>query len=134
MNYTKILFTITMLVSIALRATIIEIESEGTFNSLMADNAKPIIIKFAADWCGACQAISQPFKNIADSPHFGYITFYHVNIDKVPDLTKRYGIIGIPTFIFIDNKKEVSRESGVKNIDLFEKDFSDKLKNIFVKR
>ena len=50
---------------------------------------------------------------------FGYITFYHVNIDKLPELTKKYSIIGIPTFVFIDNQKEFQRENGVKNVDLF---------------
>lgn len=134
MNRMKVLLSIVTLATFMLNGSIIEIDSEAAFNSLMADNANPTVVKFAADWCGACQAIKKPFEDIANNPYFGYITFYHVNIDKVPGLTKKYNIIGVPTFIFMEGKKESQRESGVKNINIFEKEFTDKLKTIFPKR
>jgi len=134
MNYKKLLLVISVAITPLAHATIIDIESEANLTSLMADNGSPIVIKFAANWCGTCQAIKDSFEKIANDPKFGYITFYHVNIDKLPELTKKYSIIGIPTFVFINNLKEFQRENGVKNVDLFYRDFSKKLMDIFPKR
>ena len=110
-----------------------EIKSESMFNALLADNNGFIVIKFAADWCGACQAVKKTFEDIAENKDFSNVTFYTINIDTLPELTKKYNIIGVPTFIFIHNKKEIKRESGIKNSNTFEKEFTNNLKALLSK-
>jgi thioredoxin 1 len=134
MKYIPTLFVISITLTGILYGRFIEITSESEFNSLMADRTQPIIIKFAADWCGACQAVATPFKEVAEDSKFDYIDFYHINIDKMAELTKKYGIIGVPTFIFINNTKEIQRESGVKDVSTFKKHFTEKINELFKRK
>lgn len=131
MSYIKSLLIISIIITTGIHGRLIEVASEDVFNSLMADNHRPTILKFAAHWCSACQSITAPFKEIAESNEFNDVDFYIIDIDKMPDLTKKYSIIGIPTFIFIDNKKEIKRESGVKDPVDFKKYFSNKVTQTF---
>lgn len=131
MNYIKSLLLMSIIITTGIDGRLIEVASEDVFNSLIADNNQPTIIKFAAHWCSACQSITAPFKEIAESNEFKDVDFYVIDIDKMPNLTKKYSIIGIPTFIFMENKKEIKRESGVKDPIDFKKYFSNTVTQTF---
>jgi len=65
---------------------------------------KPIIIKFHADWCGACTYIKEPFAELAHE--LSTINFYEINVDD-QDLMSyidehkiaKDGVESLPTFV-----------------------------------
>ena len=72
---------------------------------------KPCIIDFYADWCGPCNKVSP----VLDKLSFEYkddIIIYKVDTDKNPELTKLFGIRGIPAFLFIPEKGKPFMQTG----------------------
>jgi thiol:disulfide interchange protein DsbD len=89
---------------------------------------KPVVIDFYADWCLPCKELDE--KTFTDPKVAAELDrFVRVKADltvtsdeKTKALTKQYGILGVPTIVFIDaNGAEVkeSRLTGFKPSDEF---------------
>ncbi|MDR1521896.1 MAG: thioredoxin family protein [Streptococcaceae bacterium] len=65
------------------------------------------IFFFTADWCGDCRFIKPKISEI-ESKHTEYI-FIEVNRDQFLDLAIKWEILGIPSFVVIENGKEIGR-------------------------
>ena len=62
---------------------------------------------FTAGWCGDCNFIKPRMPEIeAENPDF---TFVEIDRDKFMDLAVEWGIMGIPSFVVIEDGKETSR-------------------------
>jgi thioredoxin 1 len=73
---------------------------------------RPCIIDFYADWCGPCRIASPILEEIA-AEYSGKIDVYKVNIDKEPELSRIFGISGIPAFLYCPMEGKPSMSSGV---------------------
>ena len=71
------------------------------------------IIKFEADWCGACKQMKPAFAAVAKSS--GGVAFETVNVDRQAALAERYGVKLLPTVVAVKNGKEVGRFTGYRN-------------------
>jgi thioredoxin 1 len=40
-----------------------------------------------------------------------------INVDEHPDISQEYGIRGIPTFIYFEDGKAISKQSGMQTIE-----------------
>lgn len=68
------------------------------------------ILKFYAEWCGPCKALSQVIKNAGDKVT---IPVEEVNIDENLFMSQHMNIRSVPTMVIIDNdEKEVKRHIG----------------------
>lgn len=65
------------------------------------------IFFFTANWCGDCIFIKPSMPEI-ETQHPEY-TFVEVDRDQFLDLAIEWGIMGIPSFIAIEDGKEVGR-------------------------
>lgn len=93
------------------------IKTSKEFNKTIEENAN-VIIDFSAEWCGPCKAIAPKFTAIAKkNPK---IVFVKIDVDASQDIAERLEIDCMPTFILMQNGKEVKRESGA-DIRLVEK-------------
>jgi thioredoxin 1 len=68
------------------------------------------ILKFQADWCEPCKALTKLMEEIDTK-----IEIEVVDIDKEPLTTTKYGIRGVPTLVKIDENGIVDRLTGYKN-------------------
>lgn len=84
------------------------------------------IIKFSATWCGPCKAIAPHFELLAKET--SGISFFHVDVDENTSLSEDYKITAMPTFIFLNDKKEVHRLQGANIVQL--KNLTTKLSNM----
>jgi len=71
------------------------------------------VLKFYAEWCGPCKAMTQIIKNAGDKVT---IPVEEINIDQELMTSVEYGIRSIPTMVILDeNGTEVKRHVGAMN-------------------
>ena len=85
--------------------------NEQTFDQAIA--ASPlVVVDFFATWCGPCKMLAPILDGIEEETPD--VAFYRVDVDQAPDLARRFGIMSIPTLVFLKNGEEADRSVGVQ--------------------
>ena len=84
----------------------------------VSESKLPVIIDIYAPWCGPCQNMLPIFEELAKEME-DKCKFVKLNVDEARDLSIKYGVTSVPTFIFIKNDEIKGRETGYKNKDEF---------------
>ena len=75
----------------------------------IAATGKPVIVDFYADWCIPCKELDEKtISNGAVADELNRFTRVKADLTKAEDpevqkLTKQYGIVGVPTIVFLDS-------------------------------
>lgn len=72
---------------------------------------KPAIIDFYADWCAPCKMVAPILEQLSEE-YKGKIDIYKVNTEQERELSSVFGIMSIPTFLFIPMMGVPSLEPG----------------------
>lgn len=75
---------------------------------------KPVVVDFYTNWCGICNVARPHFESLSRE-YQGKVNFVRYNCDDDPNTCNGYNIHGVPTFIFFNDKSEVSRLNGFTN-------------------
>ena len=70
------------------------INSVEEYDALLNNNAS-VFVDFYADWCGPCKMLGPVVEQVAKENTD--VQFAKVNIDALPEIAERYGIMSIPT-------------------------------------
>ena len=62
---------------------------------------KKVVIDFYADWCSPCKRIAPDYERL--SLQYTNIVFLKVNVDNSPDISGKYNVRSMPTFLFLNN-------------------------------
>ena len=76
------------------------------------------MVDFWADWCGPCKMLSPVVESIG-SQYEGKVQVGKVNVDEEPELARRFGVMNIPTVVFLKNGQEIDRKVGVMPPQVF---------------
>lgn len=76
------------------------------------------MVDFWADWCGPCKMLSPVIESLGDEFE-GKALIGKVNVDEEPDLAQRFGVMSIPTVVFLKNGQEFDRKVGVLPAEVF---------------
>ena len=76
------------------------IADEAEFDSVLNSN-KSVFVDFYADWCGPCKMLAPVVEKLAGD--FPDVTFVKVNVDDLPEVAQRFGIMSIPNLIAFKN-------------------------------
>ena len=74
------------------------------------------VLYFTAEWCNPCQRT----KPIAEElKRDGLVDFVFVDADTEVELLEKFGIKSVPTYILLEDGREVKRMNGAKTRDDF---------------
>ena len=113
-----------------MKAKLIQIQDEDQYGQELNANPK-MIVEFSADWCSVCNGIRKPFEEIASEPEFQQVTFVQVDVDKMDSISKQNGIVGVPTFVYVENGQKKVEEIGVQNMPAFKDHLRQNLRKTF---
>ena len=87
------------------------------FDEIM-DAAPLAMVDFWASWCGPCKMLSPTVEALAEQ-YEGKALVCKVNVDEEPDLARRFGVMSIPTVVFLKNGREFDRKVGLMPASAF---------------
>jgi thioredoxin 1 len=73
---------------------------------------QPVLVDFWADWCNPCKMMN-PVVNEVISELDDAVLLVKVDTSQNRDLTIKYGVRTIPTFVLFKNGEPLWRQSGV---------------------
>ncbi len=105
--------------TISLNYILLKKKKKIEFDRLIEKHASttglPVIADFYSDGCGPCRQIAPIFQQFAKETGQENAVFVKINTQMVPELSGKYNIRSIPTFIFFHNGKQVDLINGASS-------------------
>ena len=74
------------------------------------------VLYFTAEWCNPCQRTMPVAEELKRE---GLVDFLFIDADTELDMLENFGIKSVPTFILIEDGKEINRMNGTKTREQF---------------
>jgi thioredoxin 1 len=84
---------------------------EGTFQTEVLDSNEPVLVDFSAVWCQPCKMLDPVVKQLAGEWD-GKVKVVKIDADENQNLVMQYGVMGIPTLLFMKNGEVKERVTG----------------------
>ena len=85
--------------------------SEATFDNMINESTKPVLVDFWAEWCGPCKMVAPILEEIAQE-YGDKIIIAKLNVEQNPNIAPKFGIRGIPTLLIFKNGQVVATQVG----------------------
>lgn len=84
--------------------------TEANFDSL-SKSERPMFVDFWAVWCGPCRVMDPVVEKLA-ARYSGKMLFGKVNVDEEMNISSRYQVFSIPTFMVFKNGQPLDQVIG----------------------
>ncbi len=85
--------------------------TQDNFEKEIQQESMPIVLDVYASWCGPCQQMMPIVEELEQELSSKY-KFAKLNVDEARDISINYGVISVPTFLFIKEGKVRGKETG----------------------
>ena len=84
--------------------------TKDTFQELVLNNPKTVLLDFWATWCGPCRMIAPILEQIAQERED--VVVGKIDVDSEMELAVQFGIVSIPTLIVMKNGEVANKAVG----------------------
>lgn len=85
----------------------------NNFDSLISNDK--VLVDFYADWCGPCKMLAPVLEELANNR--SEVKIVKINVDNEEELSRRFGVMSIPTLILFKNGKEIDKRVGFMSLE-----------------
>ncbi|MBN1350774.1 thioredoxin [candidate division KSB1 bacterium] len=100
-----------------------------SFEQLIRQSEKPILVDFWAEWCGPCRMVSPAIQRIAGE-FKGSLLVIKVNVDEKPHIASQYQIQSIPTIMMFHRGQVTMRQTGALPYEMLRQEVEKKLMSV----
>ena len=93
--------------------------TDGSFDTDVVNNTKPVLVDFWAEWCGPCRMVGPVVEELAND-YDGKVKFVKVNVDEANELASKYNVFSIPTLILLNKGEIVSQQVGAASKESYQ--------------
>ena len=90
--------------------------TDQDFEARVLGAEAPVLVDFWAEWCVPCHMVSPVVEEIGRDKG-DRLQVAKLNIDENPDVTRKYGVMSIPTLMLFKDGHEVARVVGARGKD-----------------
>lgn len=69
-----------------------------------------VVVDFHATWCGPCKQVAPLYEEM--SSKYKNVVFLKVDVDQNKEISSKYNVRSMPTFLFIKNSKVLTTTVG----------------------
>lgn len=98
-------------------AKMMDVQSAEELLGVIAEGG-PVVVKFHANWCGACRGVKEAYDTLGQAGDLGMVTFAQVDVDKVRDIPGHAPVTALPTFRYYQGGEQKKQVVGAaRNFD-----------------
>jgi len=99
-----------------------------TFDSVVLDETKDVLVEFYAPWCGHCKSLAPIYEKVASVFKLDEgVVIANLDADKHRDLAEKYGVTGFPTLKFFPKGNKAGEDyDGGRDLGDFVKFINEK--------
>jgi thioredoxin 1 len=86
--------------------------TDATFDEVVLQSDKPVLVDFWAAWCGPCRMVG-PIIDEISKDYEGKAVVGKVDVDANQEFAAKYGVRNIPTVLVFHKGEVVARQVGV---------------------
>jgi thioredoxin 1 len=90
--------------------------TDQDFEDRVLKSGTPVLVDFWAEWCVPCHMVSPVVEEIGRDKG-GDLQVAKLNIDDNPEITRRYGVMSIPTLMLFKDGEAAARLVGARGKD-----------------
>ncbi len=90
--------------------------TESNIKKEIEESTKPVVLDVYATWCGPCQQMNPIIEELEKEIGATY-KFAKLNVDDARELSIKYGVTSVPTFVFIKNNEVKGKKTGYMSKD-----------------
>ena len=87
--------------------------TDQDFEERVLKSDEPVLVDFWAEWCVPCHMVSPVVEEIGQEKG-ETLRVAKLNIDENPEVTRRYGVMSIPTLMLFEGGEEKARVVGAR--------------------
>ncbi|MFI7118482.1 thioredoxin [Amycolatopsis sp. NPDC049868] len=91
----------------------LSVVTDETFQQLVLDQDKPVLVDFWAQWCPPCHMIAPVLEQIAEE-RAGSLLIRKLNSDENPLTARNYQVMSLPTLILFRDGAPVWTTVGAR--------------------
>ena len=105
------------------------VDESGELNFL---GNNPVVIDFHAPWCGPCRILGPIIDELDEE--YDNVDFYKVDTEKEMELAAAFGVMSLPTLLFIPTEGKPMISPGAPPKDMLKEMVDEKLLGSEVKK